>query len=142
MWILDTDHLSVLEWKESRAALALATKMAQHKANELGTTIINFEEQLRGWMSLIAKARKMKDMIEGYRRLGRQLNLYCSVILLPFNEQAAVQFQKLRKEHARLGIMDLKIAAIALVNNATLLTRNMRDFSQIPSLMVEDWTKE
>jgi tRNA(fMet)-specific endonuclease VapC len=36
--------------------------------------------------------------------------------------------------------MDLKIAAIAIANNATLLTRNMSDFSQIKELSAEDWT--
>jgi tRNA(fMet)-specific endonuclease VapC len=36
--------------------------------------------------------------------------------------------------------MDLKIAAIALANDATLLTRNLSDFRKIPGLRIEDWT--
>ena len=36
--------------------------------------------------------------------------------------------------------MDLKIAAIARVNQAILLTRNMSDFGQISDLSIEDWT--
>jgi len=36
--------------------------------------------------------------------------------------------------------MDLKIAAIVLANGATLLTRNLADFSGIRGLAVEDWT--
>jgi tRNA(fMet)-specific endonuclease VapC len=35
--------------------------------------------------------------------------------------------------------MDLKIAAIALFNNATLLSRNLKDFRKVPDLNVEDW---
>jgi tRNA(fMet)-specific endonuclease VapC len=35
---------------------------------------------------------------------------------------------------------DLKIAAISLANNATLLSRNMQDFRRVPGLRVEDWT--
>lgn len=40
----------------------------------------------------------------------------------------------------RIGTMDLKIAAIALANDATLLSRNLRDFGKVPGLRVEDWT--
>ena len=36
--------------------------------------------------------------------------------------------------------MDLKIAAITIVNRSILLTRNSSDFGQISSLSIEDWT--
>jgi tRNA(fMet)-specific endonuclease VapC len=35
--------------------------------------------------------------------------------------------------------MDLKVAAVALVANATLLSANLKDFQQVPGLRVEDW---
>lgn len=35
--------------------------------------------------------------------------------------------------------MDLKIASIALANDATVLTRNARDFGKVPNLRIEDW---
>ena len=40
----------------------------------------------------------------------------------------------------RVGTMDLKIAAIALANDSTLLTRNIQDFSKVPDLKIEDWS--
>ncbi|NER98331.1 MAG: type II toxin-antitoxin system VapC family toxin [Symploca sp. SIO1B1] len=50
-------------------------------------------------------------------------------------------YQRLRKIYPRLGSMDLKIAAISLVSNAMLLTRNTSDFGQIKELSIEDWSK-
>jgi tRNA(fMet)-specific endonuclease VapC len=35
--------------------------------------------------------------------------------------------------------MDLKIATIALVHDALLLSANLRDFQQVPDLRVADW---
>jgi tRNA(fMet)-specific endonuclease VapC len=36
--------------------------------------------------------------------------------------------------------MDLKIAAIALIHDALLLSANLRDFQQVPALRVADWS--
>jgi len=36
--------------------------------------------------------------------------------------------------------MDLRIAATAMANDFTLLSRNLVDFRQVPGLRVEDWT--
>jgi len=36
--------------------------------------------------------------------------------------------------------MDLRIASIALSRGLTLLTRNSRDFSKVPRLVIENWT--
>jgi len=59
-----------------------------------------------------------------------------------FDERAAVEFQRLRKLHRRLGAVDLRIAAIALAQNAKWISRNLKDFRPISGLQVEDWTKE
>jgi len=60
--------------------------------------------------------------------------------LLPFDARAATRFDELKRQKIRVGTQDLKIASIALANDATLLTCNTHDFVQIPSLKFEDWT--
>jgi tRNA(fMet)-specific endonuclease VapC len=45
----------------------------------------------------------------------------------------------LRAARIRIGTCDLKIASICLVDGATLLSRNLADFTQVPSLHVENW---
>ena len=140
MVVLDTDHLSLLQWNVGTEARRLAKFLAVVPADEIVTTIINFEEQMRGWLSYLGKARTVAQQIEAYSRLARHLEYYRQIPVLSFDEMAAVEFQRLRKLHPRTGSMDLKIAAIVLANGATLLTRNLADFSGIRGLAVEDWT--
>ena len=60
--------------------------------------------------------------------------------MLGVDEAAATEFQRLRRHRLRIGTIGLKIAAIVLSHDATLLSRNLSDFQQIPELHVEDWT--
>ena len=59
---------------------------------------------------------------------------------MDFDEQAQTVFQRLRAQRLRIGTLDLRIAAIALSREATLVTRNRQDFAGIPTLNIEDWS--
>jgi tRNA(fMet)-specific endonuclease VapC len=145
MYILDTDHLSVLE-RGGDAAQNLLQRLATIEQTQVAASIISYEEQMRGWLSLIAKAEKEKkvpEQVKAYKKLRQQLKDYCVRPILEFDEVAAQEFQRLKKLHRQKpGTMDLKIAAIALVNKAILLTRNDRDFRQVANLSIEDWTQK
>lgn len=39
-----------------------------------------------------------------------------------------------------IGPFDGMIASVALAHNLTVLTRNVREFSRVPGLQVEDWS--
>ena len=59
--------------------------------------------------------------------------------VLEFDTEAATEYQRLKQSRIRIGTMDLKIAAIALTHKATVLTKNLKDFSRVPGLKIEDW---
>jgi tRNA(fMet)-specific endonuclease VapC len=139
MYILDTDHLSVLERKGANAQPLLQRMMAIDPA-QISTTIVSYEEQMRGWLSYIAKAQSEDKQVEAYKQLKNQLMNYCAILVIEFDLDAVREFNRLRKTYPRLGTMDLKIAAITIVSRSNLLTRNSSDFGQISGLPIEDWT--
>ena len=95
---------------------------------------------MRGWLSYIAKANSIEAQVVAYRRLEKHLANYRTIPIVGFDEKAGQVFQELRVTYPRLGSMDVKIAAISMVNQAILLTRNLSDFGQIAGLRAEDWT--
>jgi tRNA(fMet)-specific endonuclease VapC len=142
MLVLDTDHLSALEWEASRHTQLLLERLSHIAPDDAATTIINFEEQMRGWPAYLSRARTLTQQVEAYRRLKRHLDNYRRILVLEFDLRAATEFQRLRKRHRTIGTMDLKIAATVLANGAILLSRNLTDFRKILELRVEDWTAE
>jgi tRNA(fMet)-specific endonuclease VapC len=69
------------------------------------------------------------------------LESYRNTAVLDFDENAAKVFQDLKSQKIRIGVMDLKIASIAISRKAILVSRNLRDFEQVPNLVVKDWTR-
>ena len=141
MYILDTDHISVLDSESSSpVAQRLRFRLARVEFNDRVTSIITFEEQMRGWLALLGKTSAISQQVATYDRLSRVLDFYRKIPVLSFDKAAADEYSRLRSARVRIGTMDLKIAAIALAHNATVLTRNLKDFSRVPDLRVEDWT--
>lgn len=141
LYILDTDHMSLLERLDNEAAHKILNRLDRNLtiSDSAVTTIITFEEQSRGWMARLAKAKNISRQVEDYRKLSQLLENYRAIQVLDFDEKSALHYQDLINARIRIGTMDLKIAAIAIANNATLLSRNLKDFGKIPSLKVEDW---
>lgn len=139
MYILDTDHLSLLEWNNAESLiLQIRLEKVQHEL--LNTTIVNYEEQMRGWMERVARANDRQNLLSSYSRLELHIKTFAGIPLLSFSTKAADIFESLQKAKIRIGAMDLKIAAIALANDATVLTRNVAHFGKVPNLKVEDWS--
>lgn len=139
MVVLDTDCLTLLE-RDDGASLGLQLRLARVPLQEIVTTIVSYEEQTRGWLAYAAQARTLDQQVHAYRLLRSHVETFRRIPLLDFDERAAAAFARLQAARIRIGTMDLKIASIALANDATLLSRNLRDFEKVPGLRVEDWT--
>jgi len=94
---------------------------------------------MRGWLAEINRNADYQRQIMPYAQLRRQVESLAKWTILPWDKESADLFLHLRAERVRIGTMDLKIACIAVAHDATLLTRNERDFSQVPSLRFENW---
>lgn len=77
------------------------------------------------------------------RTLERQQAFLSRFVSLPFQDDAALVAGQIRAKLASagtpIGFYDLQIAAIALVNNLTLVTHNTREFGRIDGLQFGDW---
>src|SRR5262245_47464639 len=136
-YILDTDHVSLLQ----RGNTAIAARLAALAATDVATTLITAGEQLQGRLTVIRRAKTQIDAARGYERLYETLRFYSGVALVLYDADAAARFGDLRRQGVRIGTHDLRIAAIELTQGATLVTRNARDFSRVPELITEDWSQ-
>jgi len=139
VYILDTDHLSIQE-RDTIEAFNLGLRLAQVPSRDVVTSIITYEEQMRGWLAYVARASSQDQQVEAYKRLRLHVERYRRIPLVDYDGRAATEFDRLRAARVRVKAADLKIAAIALANDATLLTRNAADFERVPGLRFEDWT--
>ncbi len=141
MYLLDTDHLSVLG-RGGADSERLRRRLQRASPDEVAATIVSYEEQTRGWLGFIAKTKSLDEQLIAYQYLQRHLQMFCAIPLVAFDQEAATLVRQFQKQRIQLGTMDMKIACIALVQEATLLSRNVKDFQRIPGLQVEDWTIE
>lgn len=138
-YLMDTDHVSLIDRAGPESARILA-RIAALPPDSVAVPLISYEEQMRGWMAGIARMPSVDRQLDAYSRLDRLREYYCLTPVAPFDEAAVAEFQNLWLRRLRVGTMDLKIAATALANNATLLTRNTKDFRQVTGLALEDWS--
>ncbi|MBN1888506.1 MAG: type II toxin-antitoxin system VapC family toxin [Thermoflexales bacterium] len=136
LYILDTDHVSLAQRGHPHVTKHIATALP----HELAVSIVTAHEQLRGRMAQVNRASTAQELIFAYKLLHETLRLYLTVSVVDFDEQAAAIVDDLSQRKIRIGTLGLRIAAIALANDATLVTRNQRDFERIPGLMIKDWS--
>ncbi len=136
MILLDTDTFSLLASGHPRV-----TERCAGAEDNVTITVVTRIEALEGRFAFVLRAANGADLLraqEWLQRTDADLALFAPI---PFNDAAAQEFDRLRqnKKLKKIGRRDLLIATIALSHRATLVTRNLRDFRQIPGLRVENW---
>ena len=139
-YLLDTDHLSILQRKSGKDYQNLSRRMADYLLSDFTVSTITFHEQILGCHSFINRARNLNDVVKGYEMMTRLINDFKILPLLPFDTNAAIIFNQIQSQRIQLAKMDTRIAAIALSHKLILLTRNYQHFSKIPGLLIEDLT--
>jgi tRNA(fMet)-specific endonuclease VapC len=139
-YLLDTDHLSILQRQTEPEYSTLLTRIAQHPSTDLACSIISFHEQVLGCHAYINQARRAEDVIRGYGMLAQVLQDFTEALVILFDAAAATVFEELVAQRVRVGTMDLRMAAIALSRGMVMVTRNASDFRKVPGLQIEDWT--
>jgi tRNA(fMet)-specific endonuclease VapC len=138
-YLLDTNHITYLHRGGIQGA-NLRARLALVNEEDVVVSIVNYEEQMRGWLAYLGSLKSVAKEKNAYASLENMIRLYCNLPLLSFCDQSLEVFQELWISRIRVQTSDLKIASIALANNLILLTENARDFDKVPNLCWEDWT--
>jgi tRNA(fMet)-specific endonuclease VapC len=137
-FLLDTDTLSLLQ----QGHPGVVGHVNNHPVADIAVSALTLQEQMQGWLAALTRAGRDHQRIAlTYERLvSRLLPVWCRFVVLAFPEPSILRFEQLRALRLNVGLMDLRIAAVALENHLTIVTRNQRDFGRVPGLTVTDWS--
>lgn len=127
----------------------LDTNVCIRYLNGRAPNIVNKLNQLKPEDVAVCSIVKTELFYGAYRTRNIERSLRVQQIFLqpfqslPFDDRAAMLAGEIRAHLAAagtpIGPFDLMIAAIALANDLTLVTHNVREFQRVPHLSIEDW---
>ena len=137
MIILDTNVLSAL--MRPRPEAAVVSWLDQQPAASIWLTSITVFESRLG-LALLPAGKRRQALEAGFERL---LADDLGNRVLPFDAEATAQAALIGAARQRAGrsvdIRDTQIAGIAVARRATLATRNLRHFDDLPTAVVNPW---
>ena len=127
-FMLDTDIVSYFMRDEG----GVAERLLRLPATDLCVSAITVAELAFG------ASRRAASKI--HRKIGIFTRM---IMVMPFDEACAIEFGRVAAESMKRGVpigqMDAMIAAHALTLDVTLVTNNVRHFSRVRGLRVENW---
>src|SRR5271170_1438953 len=113
LFLLDTDTLSLIE----QGHTTVLQRVNSHSAADIAASAVTIQEQMQGFLAALGRARNPPHIARAYDLLvTRLMPVWARFAVLPFTEQAILRFEQLRSMKLNVGLMDLRIAAIALEN--------------------------
>jgi tRNA(fMet)-specific endonuclease VapC len=138
MIAFDTDVLTeILNGNPVYVQRAHATDPADQRV-----PVVVAAEILRGRLNGVRQAEAGKGRISlesAFLLFAENVLGIAAYPILPYTAAADTMFRQWRAAKIRIGTQDLRIAAICIDHKAKLVTRNARDYTQVPGLNLEVW---
>ena len=133
MYLLDTNAcIRILNGSSDR----LVAHIRGHAPTEIRISSVTRAELVYG-------ARRSARVSENLAVLAA---FFAPLVSVPFDDTCAEHYGAVRASLAAagrpIGPNDLLIAATALACNFTLVTHNVREFSRVAGLKIEDWERD
>lgn len=142
MIILDTDILTHFSHGKAEVQQHWDAALRANPDEKLVLTVVTWCEAIRGRTESVLKAADADGVKQAEELLWMTHELLNQFEILPFDDAAAEQFEKLRKQKKlRMDRGDMLIASIVLAQDGVLATGNTKHYKGIVGLRVEDWTR-
>src|SRR5437016_5228032 len=107
----------------------------------LAVTVVTRMEVLKGRFDNILKAASDEDLRIAVERYEASERLLHDFDLAPIDNKARQKREMLRKHKKAKNMKrpDLLIASVCLAQDALLVTKNTKDYKDVPGLRVENW---
>jgi len=137
LFLLGTDIASLVLHEHDR----ILARIVEVSRDDIDLSLITRLEMLRGRFEAVFKSATAKELLRAASGLARSETFLGEFRVVAIDESVAERFEQLRaiKKLNKIDRGDLLQAAIALANGATLVTRNTKDYANVPNLLVENW---
>jgi tRNA(fMet)-specific endonuclease VapC len=142
-YILDTNHFTAYQQLHP----IVTAKIQSIERSNLALTSVTLQEQAKGWLKAIKLAsdgpvnQRPQRLTGAHRSLRISFQLMHQFQILELSTAAYDRFLSLRRQGIRISTPDLQIASISIEVGSIVATQNLRDFEQVPGLVIEDWFK-
>jgi tRNA(fMet)-specific endonuclease VapC len=136
-YLLDTDTFSLTQYGHVKMLAALT----KYLSIDIAICSITIQEQIQGWLSRLNQLKDNDKISDWHSQFVERLLPFWSYFgVIPVSNAVLTHYETLKKMRLNVSTNDLKIAAVAIVHQLTLITRNLRDFNRVPGVIAIDWT--